>query len=126
MRHLREFPVSDGEQRAEGETLTVTQFEPGQHVTVIGTSKGRGFAGAIKRHGFHGGPASHGSKVHRAPMSAGATDAARVFKGHRGPGHMGHEQVTVKGLRVVEIDAENHLLVVSGPVPWPDRRPADC
>lgn len=119
LRHLKEFPVAEGEERAEGDTLTVSQFEPGQRVTVVGTSKGRGFAGGIKRHGFHGGPASHGSKVHRAPMSAGATDAARVFKGKRSPGHMGHEQVTVKGLRVVEIDPENHLLVVSGPVPGP-------
>jgi large subunit ribosomal protein L3 len=117
MRILREFHVGPDEAYEPGDALTLAMFETGQKVQVIGTSKGRGFAGGIKRHNFHGGPASHGSKVHRAPMSAGATDAARVFKGKRGPGHMGAAQVTVKGLRVVEMDADNNLLVISGPVP---------
>ncbi len=120
MKYLREFRVEADEQFEEGQQLTVEMFEPGQKVTVTGTSKGRGFAGVIKRHGFRGGPASHGSKVHRSPMSAGATDAARVFPGQRMPGHMGNKKVTVKGLQIIEIDAEHNLLVVKGAVPGPN------
>lgn len=118
-RHLREFRVDPGAEYAEGQELTVSLFEAGQEIEVSGLTKGRGFAGVIKRHHFHGGPASHGSKVHRAPMSAGATDAARVFKGQGMPGHMGNDQRTIKGLRVFEIDTENNLLVVRGAVPGP-------
>ena len=83
------------------------------------TSKGRGFAGVVKRYGFHGGRATHGSMFHRKPASGGATDAARVFAGSRRPGHMGAEQVTVKGLTVVRADAEKNLLVIKGAVPGP-------
>lgn len=118
-RYLREFRVSPGDDYREGQQLTVGMFQPGQAVDVVGWSKGRGFAGGVKRHGFRGGPASHGSKVHRAPMSAGATDAARVFPGKRSPGHMGNERVTVKGLTVVGIDPEKHLILISGAVPGP-------
>ncbi len=119
LKHLREFRVADDEEFEVGQELTVELFERGQSVSVTGTSKGRGFAGVIKRYGFKGGPASHGSKVHRAPMSAGATDAARVFPGQRMPGHMGNKIATVKGLELVEIDRDNHLLVVKGAVPGP-------
>jgi large subunit ribosomal protein L3 len=89
-------------------------------VKVVGTTKGRGFTGVIKRHGFHGGPATHGSKVHRAPQSTGATDPARVFAGTRKPGHMGAARCTVGGLKVVKIDAERNLLLVRGAVPGPN------
>ena len=94
-------------------------FEAGQIVEVTGTSKGRGFQGGVKRHGFRGGPASHGSKVHRAPQSAGATDAQRVFPGKRSPGHMGAERTTTKGLRVVQVDGERNVLLIKGAVPGP-------
>lgn len=83
----------------------------------MGTSKGKGFAGAVKRYGFRGGPATHGSKVHRAPQSTGATDAARVFKGTRKPGHMGDVRVTAKGIQIVDVDQERNLLIVKGSVP---------
>ena len=119
-KHLQEFELAKGEDVSPGDEITVEMFEPGQIVNVIGVTKGKGFAGAMKRHGFHGGPASHGSKVHRAPMSAGATDAARVFPGQRMPGHMGHAQRKIKNLRVVEVDPENNMLVVKGAIPGPN------
>ena len=119
-RHLREFRLDAGaDEYTEGQELTVALFEAGQAIQVTGTTKGRGFTGVIKRHHFHGGPASHGSKVHRAPMSGGATDAARVFKGHKNPGHLGADRRTVPGLSIVEIDTEHNLLVVRGSVPGP-------
>ena len=87
-------------------------------MTVQGTSKGKGFAGGMKRYHFEGGPMEHGaSKIHRKPMSAGATDAARVFPGKRGPGHMGARTVTVKGLTVVDVDTDRNLLLIRGAVP---------
>jgi large subunit ribosomal protein L3 len=116
---LREFRLAEGEDYQEGQAITVDIFQPGQRVKVTGTSKGRGFAGAVKRHGFRGGPASHGSKVHRSPQSAGATDAARVFPGKRSPGHMGNERVTVRNLLVRQVDPERNLVVVEGAVPGP-------
>jgi large subunit ribosomal protein L3 len=116
-RHLREFRVGAEEGYEAGQTLTVEGFKKGQGVIVVGVSKGKGFAGGIKRHHFRGGPASHGSKVHRAPMSGGSTDPARVFKGTRKPGHMGDVRVTQKGLTVVDVDAEKNLLVLKGSVP---------
>jgi len=117
---LREFALAGDEDPQPGDTVTVEMFEEGQIVDVSGTSKGRGFAGGMKRHGFKGGPASHGSKVHRAPQSAGATDAQRVFKGKRSPGHMGAAKRTVQGLRVVKVDAERNLLLIKGGVPGPN------
>ena len=93
-------------------------FEKGQTVKVSGTSKGKGFAGTIKRHNFHRGPVSHGSHNVRAPGSIGASaDPARVFKGIRGPGQMGNKHVTQRGLEVVDI--RNNLLLVRGSVPGP-------
>jgi large subunit ribosomal protein L3 len=118
-RYLREFRISPGEEYREGQELRVSMFQVGQVVDMTGWSKGRGFAGGVKRHGFRGGPASHGSKVHRSPQSAGSTDAARVFPGKRSPGHMGNARVTVKGLTVVEVDAERNLIAVKGAVPGP-------
>ena len=88
-------------------------------VTVTGTSKGKGFAGAMKRHGFAGQCRTHGDPDNRRPQSNGATDAARVFKGSRRPGHMGSERVTVKGLTVFEYDKELNVVVLTGSVPGP-------
>jgi large subunit ribosomal protein L3 len=116
-RHLQEFRLQPGEDFAEQQELTVEMFQAGQLVDVIGRSKGRGFTGVIKRYGFSGGPASHGSKVHRQPMSSGSTDAARVFPGTRKPGHMGAARVTARGLVIVRVDAERNLLLVKGSVP---------
>ncbi len=119
-RILREFPLAGDEDPQPGDAVTVAMFAEGQLVDVTGTSKGRGFQGGVKRHGFRGGPATHGSKVHRAPQSAGATDPQRVFKGKRSPGHMGAVRCTVKGLRVVKVDAERNLLLLKGAVPGPN------
>ena len=102
-----------------GDTLTVEIFQPGQLVDVTGWTKGRGFAGVMKRWGFHGGPASHGSKVHRSPMSSGSTDPMRVFPGKKMPGHYGNERRTVQALIVMGIDKDRNLLIVKGSVPGP-------
>ena len=101
-----------------GDQFTVGIFTPGEKVTVIGTSKGKGFQGVVKRHGFHGAPATHGRKHdHRAPGSIGAGGVQRVFKGMRMAGHMGDDQITVKNLEVVEINAETNELLLKGAIP---------
>jgi len=119
LRHLREVPVDSLEDVAVGAKLDVGLLRPGDLVDVTGTSKGRGFQGVVKRHGFRGGPKTHGqSDRHRAPGSVGSgTTPGRVFKGMRMAGHMGNERVTVKNLRVVQVDAERHLLALEGAVP---------
>ena len=105
-------------QRAFGETVTVSAFEPGQRVKVSGVSKGKGFQGTIKRHKFHRGPAGHGSHNVRAPGSIGASATpSRVPKGLRGPGQMGNKRVTQKGLEVVKVDSKQNVLMVRGSVP---------
>ena len=119
-RHLREFGIGGEEELETGNTVTVEIFEEGQIVEVTGTSKGRGFTGAVKRYGFRGGPASHGSKVHRTPQSAGATDPQRVFPGKRMPGHMGAERTTTLGLEVVRVDPERNVLLIKGSIPGPN------
>jgi len=118
---LREFRLGSDENAEVGEQVTVERFEPGQVVKVTGTTKGRGFQGVVKRHGFGGGRASHGaSRVHRAPGSIGAgTNPSRVIKGKRMPGHMGNVQQTVRNLRVAKVDAERNLLYIRGAVPGP-------
>ena len=120
LRFLKEFRVAAMDNYAEGQEIRAEIFDAGDKVNVIGTSKGRGFAGGIKRHHFHGGNETHGSMFHRKPASGGATDAARVFPGSRRPGHMGASQVTVKGLTVVRADAARNLLVIKGAVPGPN------
>lgn len=120
MRHLQEFRVAAPDQYSEGQEIRADIFEIGEKVHVTGTSKGRGFAGVVKRYGFRGGRATHGSMFHRKPASGGATDAARVFPGARRPGHMGDEKVTVKNLKVIRADAEKNMLVVQGAVPGPN------
>ena len=117
LRFLREFRSK--ETANVGDRVTVEMFAIGEHVDVMGTSKGKGFAGAVKRHHFQGGKKTHGqSDRHRAPGSRGAgTTPGRVFKNARGPGHMGHERVTIQALRIVLVDTERNLLGVHGAVP---------
>ena len=103
-----------------GDTLTVEQFEKGQIVKVAGVSKGKGFAGTVKRHNFSRGPVTHGSHNTRAPGSIGqSADPSRVFKGIRGPGQMGSERVTQRGLEVVDVLHDENVILVRGPVPGP-------
>ena len=105
---------------AVGQTLDVSLFAAGESVDITGVSKGKGFAGTIKRHHFRRGPETHGSDSHRAPGSiGGGTTPGKVFKGTGMAGHMGHERVTVKGATIVRTDAERNLLLVRGPVPGP-------
>jgi large subunit ribosomal protein L3 len=118
-KHLREFRVEDASKIQLGDSVDVGIFHPGDLVDVIGTSKGRGFAGVVKRHHFAGGSKTHGqSDRHRAPGSIGAgTDPGRVIKGLKMAGHMGDERVTVQKLQVVKADPERNLLLVRGAVP---------
>lgn len=118
---LREFHLAGDEARSIGDTVTVSEFEVGSRVKVTGTTKGRGFQGVVKRHGFGGGRASHGAtRIHRAPGSIGAgTNPSRVIKGKRMPGHMGDVQQTTRNLKVAKIDAERNLLYIRGAVPGP-------
>ena len=119
MKHLVEFRNEAGELTV-GDTVTVEAFEVGQKVKISGTSKGKGFQGTVKRHNFSRGPVSHGSHNVRAPGSIGASATpSRVFKGIRGPGQMGNKRITQKGLEVVQIDADQNLLLVRGAVPGP-------
>jgi large subunit ribosomal protein L3 len=119
LRHLREVPVDTVDELAVGTKVDASLFQPGDRVDVIGTSKGRGFAGVVKRHGFSGGPKTHGqSDRHRAPGSVGSgTTPGRGFKGMRMAGRMGGERVTVKHLRVVQVDTERNLIALEGSVP---------
>ncbi len=119
LRFLRELRVEDSDSYQVGQEIKADLFSPGEKVDVVGTSKGRGFAGGIKRHGFHRGPMAHGSKYHRRPGSLGAKGPARVFKGRKLPGHLGAERVTVQNLEVVRVDADRNLLAVKGAVPGP-------
>ena len=118
-KHLVEFRDEAGA-LAVGETVTVENFAAGDKVKISGTSKGKGFQGTIKRHNFKSGPKSHGSHNVRAPGSIGASAwPARVMKGIRGPGQMGHERVTQRGVTVVDVLAAQNLLLVRGAVPGP-------
>ena len=117
-RAVREVRVDSTDGYEVGQQLAVDVFEVGELVDVTGVSKGHGFTGVIARHGFRRGPKTHGSDHHRAPGSIGAgTYPGRVWKGTRMAGHMGDEQVTVKKLRVMKVDAERNLILVRGPVP---------
>ena len=118
VRELKEIKVETGHDLKKGDEYNVEIFEIGEKIEVIGNAKGRGFQGVVKRHGFHGSPASHGHKDQlRMPGSIGATDAARVFKGTRMGGHMGTNQVTVKNLEVIEINPEENEISVKGAIP---------
>lgn len=121
-RFMREVPVEEGaEQTKAGDSVSVAMFTPKEKVTVVGTSKGRGFAGFIKRHHFGGGAATHGSMFHRAPGSIGSSAwPSRVLKGVRAAGHMGVARVTVRNLEVVKVNAEENQLWVKGSIPGPN------
>lgn len=117
-RHLAEFRLGEGEHYALGETIKADAFEEGATVHVSGTSKGKGFAGVMKRHNFKGGPGGHGSHFHRAPGAIGmCASPSRVLKGVKMPGQMGSQTVTVRNLKIVRVDAEQNLLLIRGAVP---------
>jgi len=119
MRHLIELRTDSASEYSLGQEITVNIFQPGERTDVVGVSKGKGFAGTIKRHGFAGLPGSHGTeRKHRSPGSIGASATpSRVFKGTRMSGQMGNERVTVLNLEVVEADPERNLLLLRGAVP---------
>ena len=118
VRFLREVRVENGEEHKVGEVVTVADFADVEKVDVIGTSKGKGFAGVMKRYGFAGGPGGHGAHFHRAPGSVGmCATPSRVLKGMRLPGHMGCDTVTVKNLTVMRVDEEQNLILVKGAIP---------
>jgi large subunit ribosomal protein L3 len=123
---LKSFRLDDAPGKAElptysiGDTITVAIFAPGERVRVTGTSKGRGFQGVVKRHGFHGGPNTHGNTKHRKPGSIGAgTDPSRVIKGKKMPGHYGAAQHTATNLRIEKVDAERNLIYLRGSIAGP-------
>ena len=117
-RTLREFPLADGETAERGTAITVSAFTIGDTVNIVGTSKGRGFQGVVKRHGFHGHPRTHGHKdQERKSGSIGAGGIQRVFKGMRMAGRMGSDRVTVKNLEVMTIDTEKNIIGIKGAVP---------
>jgi large subunit ribosomal protein L3 len=122
VRFTREFKLKGGNGEIKaGDRVLVDQFKPKDKVDVTGVSKGRGFAGVVRRHHFGGGDATHGSMFHRAPGSIGASSyPSRVFPGTRMAGQMGSGQVTVRNLEVVEVDTEDHVLMVKGAVPGPN------
>jgi large subunit ribosomal protein L3 len=127
VRFLREFRLggrpggSNGGELNPGDKVLVDEFKPKEMVDVIGVSKGRGFAGVVRRHHFRGGEGSHGSMHHRAPGSIGASSfPSRVVPGMRMGGQMGNEQVTVRNLEIVDVNAEDNVLVVKGAVPGPN------
>jgi len=120
VRDVRETRVEDGAAYEVGQTLRVDLFEDGEQVDITGVSKGKGFAGTIKRHHFRRGPETHGSDSHRAPGSiGGGTTPGKVFKGTGMAGRMGHDRVTVRKATIVRVDAERDLLLIKGPVPGP-------
>ena len=117
-RVIREFPLDNDVEYEPGQALTVDIFEPGDSVKVIGTSKGKGFQGVVKRHGFAGRPATHGHFGGRGPGSMGpGTDPSRVIKGKKLPGRMGGKRTSISNLEVVKIDEERNLLFIKGGVP---------
>ncbi len=121
-RYVKELKLDDAENYELGQEITVSMFEAGDKVDATAISKGKGYQGAIKRHGQHTGPKTHGSKYHRHAGSNGmASDPAKVMKGKKMAGHMGHVQVTVQNLEVVRIDAENNVILVKGSVPGPKK-----
>jgi large subunit ribosomal protein L3 len=121
-RFMREFHLRPGDDDFKaGDQVLVGQFKPKDMVDVIGISKGRGFAGVVKRHHFRGGEGSHGSMFHRAPGSIGASSyPSRVVPGMRMGGHMGNERVTVRNLEIIDVDTQDNVLVVKGAVPGPN------
>lgn len=120
-RFIREFSGVNVEEYEVGQEVKVDIFTEGEKVDVTGTSKGKGFQGSIKRHGYSRGPMSHGSRYHRGSGSMGPVDPARVFKGKPLPGRMGGERITIQNLEVVKVDSERNLLLVKGNIPGPKK-----
>ena len=120
LRTLREFRVDAVDGVELGQEITAEIFAPGEEITVTGISKGRGFAGGVKRYHFKGQHMTHGFMTHRRPLSSGATGPQRVFKGTRKPGRMGTDRVTQKGMQVFQVDVERGLILVTGSVPGPN------
>lgn len=115
---IREFHVEEGEEVELGKEITVSRFAPGQFVDVIGTSRGKGFQGVMKRHNFAGQPDSHGSKMHRRPGAVGlGSTPGRVFKNQKMPGHQGSTRITVQNLRVVQVREDDNVLLIRGAIP---------
>ena len=119
LKHIRELRVHNTDHYAVGQEIKADFFKAGDYVDVTGISRGKGFAGNIKRHGQALGPRTHGSRYHRGPGSMGAVGPSRVFKGKKLPGRMGGDKVTVQKLKVVKVDAGKNLLLVKGAVPGP-------
>lgn len=119
LRYLREFRLDGAGDYSVGQEIRVDVFSPGELVDVTGVSKGKGFAGGVKRWGFGRGPMAHGSKYHRAPGSLQSRDAARVFKGRKLPGRMGGDRVTVQALKVERVYPDRDLMLIRGAVPGP-------
>jgi large subunit ribosomal protein L3 len=117
LRHLKEFEILDGQAASGQEVRAEHVFREGETVKVTGVSKGKGFAGVVRRYGFAGGPMTHGSMTHRRPLSSGATGPQRVFKGKRMPGRMGGDQVTTRNLTIVKILADKNCVLIKGAVP---------
>ena len=121
-RYVREFRFENAEEYAVAQEIKADIFTAGDKIDATAISKGKGFQGAIKKHGQHRGPMAHGSKFHRHQGSNGAcSDPSKVFKGKGMPGHMGHKQITVQNLEIVKVDVENNLLLVKGAVPGPKK-----
>ncbi|MCJ7834735.1 50S ribosomal protein L3 [Cuneatibacter sp. NSJ-177] len=121
-RYVRELKLDNAEEMKLGEEIKAEAFAAGDKVDATATSKGKGFQGAIKRHGLHRGPMAHGSKYHRHAGSNGAcSDPSRVFKGKKMAGQMGNRRITVQNLEVVRVDAEDNLILVKGSVPGPKK-----
>ena len=120
-RFVREFKSEEMSAYEIGSEIKVDIFTAGDIVDVVGTSKGKGFQGAIKRHGQSRGPMAHGSRYHRRPGSMGAITANRVFKGKKLPGHMGVKRITIQNLEIVTVDIENNLLLIKGNIPGPKK-----
>lgn len=121
LRFIKEFRFEKSGQYEVGQEIKAEIFEAGDVVDVVGTSKGKGFAGAVKRHNFARGSMGHGSKYHRRPGSLGAKGPARVFKGRKLPGRLGGERVTIQGLTVAKVYPERNLILIKGAIPGPKR-----
>lgn len=121
-RYLKELKFENASEYEVGQEIKADIFEAGDHIDATAISKGKGFQGAIKRHGQSRGPMTHGSKYHRHAGSNGAaSDPSKVFKGKKMPGQMGNKRVTVQNLEIVQVDAENNLLLIKGAVPGPKK-----
>ncbi len=121
LRFIREFKMDNVDNYEVGQDITVDLFQADDIVDVVGTSKGKGFAGGVKRHNFARGSMGHGSKYHRRPGSLAAKGPARVFKGRKLPGRLGGERVTVQGLKVVKVYPERNLILIKGSIPGPNK-----